>query len=676
VKEVAVDSAVEQIKERVPILELVGQRVKLLKSGRNFKGLCPFHGEKTPSFYVFPDRENWHCFGCGLGGDVFSFVMRSENVEFAEALRLLAARAGVELAPRGSQKAEEARESRLYEINAAAARYFQAMLFGGLGAPALEYLLGRGLTRETIESFGLGWAPDSWDALLHRLGEQGYPPEELAELGLVAPRESGGHYDRFRARIVFPIHDASGRVIGFGGRAMPGAGYPLAGGAGRGEAQPKYLNSTDTPVFSKGSALYAIDRARGEIKRAGAGVVVEGYMDALAAHQAGIANVVASLGTALTEQHFLTLKRLAPRVVLALDADAAGDAAALRTLEVLRGTYGRMAVPIADRRGLVRLRRDQELDVRVARLPQGMDPDDLIRRSPDEFRQLVAEAKPIVEVLIEAEVASAGPDVGARARAADNVLDFLKDLPNPVLADQYTRLLAERLAVDYEALRARLAAVRRAARRRDAAGARPEPPVEEDARLRDWLTLEEYVLRLLVLHPARAGAVLADLDPEDFYRVDARAIFEAVRDELTRGAVAGAELVERLEEPLAEHARWIVGWGADLGEPDDALVEGELLASALRLRLLNHHREIAMIAVFRRDLDREGDMSAWPQQSRRVAELLARIRELERQPGVRYAPPWMAIIRGEADLGPMRTLVRSAEPRPEEPPATAAAAAG
>ena len=661
----AVDSAVEQIKERVPILELVGQRVKLTKSGRNYKGLCPFHAEKTPSFYVFPEREGWHCFGCGLGGDVFSYVMRAENVEFAEALRLLAARAGVELSRRGTEKAEEQRDARLYEINGAAARYFQSMLFGELGEPSLAYLLGRGLTRETIEGFGLGWAPESWDALLRRLGEQGYPPDELAQLGLVVARESGGHYDRFRGRIMFPILDASGRVIGFGGRVGPGVS---------GDGQPKYLNSTDSPVFSKGSALYAIDRARAEIKRAGFGVVVEGYMDALAAHQAGIANVVASLGTALTEQHFLTLKRLGPRVVLALDADAAGDAAALRTLEVLRGTYGRMAVPVADRRGLVRLRRDQELDVRVARLPQGVDPDEVIRRSPDEFRQLVAEAKPIVEVLIDAEVGSAGPDVAARARAADNVLDFLKDLPNPVLADQYTRMLAERLSVDYEALRARLAAVRRAARRRDGPAAGAEPPPVEEARLRDWLTLEEYVLRLLMLHPERAVAVLSDLDAEDFYRVDARAIFEAIRTELAGGAVAGDRLVERLDEALAEHARWILGWGADLGESDDGQVEGELLASAVRLRLLNHHREIAMIGLFRRDLDREGELSAWPAQSRRVAELLARIRELERQPGVRYAPPWMATIRGEADLGPMRTLVRASTARAEEPPAAEAAA--
>jgi DNA primase len=657
------DNAVEQIKERVSILDLVGQRVKLTKSGRNFKGLCPFHAEKTPSFYVFPEREGWHCFGCGLGGDAFSFVMRSENVEFAEALRILAGRAGVTLTPRNAQRAENSREKRMYEINGAAARYFQSMLFGPSGQAALRYVEERGLSRETVQSFGLGWAPDSWDALTTHLTGQGYPVEELAELGLVVARESGGHYDRFRGRVIFPIQDAAGSVIGFGGRAL-------------GDAQPKYLNSTDTAVFSKGSSLYAIDRARAEIKRAAVAVVVEGYMDALAAHQAGIVNVAASLGTALTEEHFFTLKRLAPRVVLALDADAAGDAAALRALEVLRGTFGRMAVPVADRRGLVRLRRDQELDVRVARLPQGLDPDDVIRRSPDEFRRLVAEAKPIVEVLIDAEVAGAGDDVAARARAADNVLEFVRDLPNQVVADQYVRMLADRLVVDYDALRARLGALRRAARRRADAPPpeRPPPPRPvDDSNLREWLTLEEYLLRLMLLRPDRVQLVLPDLDAEDFYRSDARAVFEILRTEMAGGrSVAGAELAASLEEPLDDYARWIVEWGAELAEPEDGVLEAELIAVSMRLRLLNLHREMLMIGAYRRDLDREGDRTDWTTQRDRVGELLAERRALERVVGVRYAPPWAGLIAEEGRWGPMRTLPATRAPRD----AVTAAAAG
>jgi DNA primase len=659
------DNAVEQIKERVSILDLVGQRVKLTKSGRNFKGLCPFHAEKTPSFYVFPEREGWHCFGCGLGGDVFSFVMRSENVEFAEALRILAGRAGVTLTPRNAQRAEDSREKRMHEINAAAARYFASMLFGPAGQAALRYLDERGLSRETIQSFGLGWAPDSWDAMLTHLTGQGYPVEELAELGLVVARESGGYYDRFRGRVMFPIQDAAGNVIGFGGRAM-------------GDAQPKYLNSTDTPVFSKGASLYAIDRARAEIRRATVAVVVEGYMDALAAHQAGITNVVASLGTALTEHHFTSLKRLAPRVVLALDADAAGDAAALRTLEVLRGTFGRMAVPVADRRGLVRLRRDQELDVRVARLPQGLDPDDVIRRSPDEFRQLVAEAKPIVEVLIDAEVAGAGDDVAARARAADNVLEFVRELPNQVVADQYTRMLAERLSVDYDALRSRLGSLRRNARRRvDAPAPRQPPPPRpvDDSNLREWLTLEEYLLRLMLLRPDRAQLVLPDLDGEEFYRSDARAVFEALRSELAGGrSVTGAELAASLEEPLDEYATWIVEWGSELPELDDVLHDAEMQSASRRLELLNLHRQLLLIAAFRRDRDRVGDLEDWPEQRDRVAALLGQRRALERVPGVRYAPPWREVIAEEANLGPMRTLTKRKDAREplEEPPAAAA----
>jgi DNA primase len=476
-------------------------------------------------------------------------------------------------------------------------------------------------------------------------------------------RESGGHYDRFRGRVIFPIQDAAGSVIGFGGRAL-------------GDAQPKYLNSTDTPVFSKGSSLYAIDRARAEIKRAAVAVVVEGYMDALAAHQAGIANVAASLGTALTEEHFLTLKRLAPRVVLALDADAAGDAAALRALEVLRGTFGRMAVPVADRRGLVRLRRDQELDVRVARLPQGLDPDDVVRRSPDEFRRLVAEAKPIVEVLIDAEVAGAGDDVAARARAADNVLEFVRDLPNQVVADQYVRMLADRLVVDYDALRARLGALRRAARRRADAPPpeRPPPPRPvDDSNLREWLTLEEYLLRLMLLRPDRVQLVLPDLDAEDFYRSDARAVFEILRTEMAGGrSVAGAELAASLEEPLDDYARWIVEWGAELAEPEDGVLEAELIAVSMRLRLLNLHREMLMIGAYRRDLDREGDRTDWTTQRDRVGELLAERRALERVVGVRYAPPWAGLIAEEGRWGPMRTLPATRAPRD----AVTAAAAG
>lgn len=648
----AIASPVEQIKERVSLIDLIGQRVRLLKSGRNFKGLCPFHNEKTPSFYVFPDRDGYHCFGCSQHGDVFTWVMQTEHVDFGEALRQLAERAGVQLTSRQARGVEDERRSRLHEVNAAAVRYFQSMLFTPQGAPALRYLDQRGLTRATIEAFQLGWAPDAWDSLLTRLGQDGYTQDELATAGLAVERETDGHYDRFRGRITFPIHDPRGETIGFGGRGL-------------GDAQPKYLNSSDSPIFTKGSALYAFDVARAAIRKEGVAIVVEGYMDALAAHQAGIANVVAALGTALTEEHLNMLKRLAPRVVLALDADAAGDAAALRTLEVVRATYGKIALPVADRRGLVRLRYDQVLDVRVARLPVGKDPDDVIRESPELFAQLVTEARPILEVLIDAEVARAGADPIARGQAADAVLDVVKDLPNPVVADQFTRLLAERAAVDYEALRLRLHDLRRAARRR----AGPAPAVREAATpepeaLRDWLTFEEFVKTRIASNTEAARPVLHDLSPDDFYRADARAIFDAWQPLLAGSEPPGGDdLVAVLDGPLADHAAWIVAWGANLPAADT----DELVVLVTHLRMLNYRREIAMIELRQRDGERPAD--AVEREGARLLELITQVRHLERLPGGRLTRPWREVFRAEARLGPLRTVARERRPAAlDQPP--------
>jgi DNA primase len=661
----AAESAIEQIKERVSIVDLVGQRVKLGKSGRNLKGLCPFHGEKTPSFYVFPENESYHCFGCAKHGDVFTWVMETEHVDFAEALRTLAERAGVQLERRApAASAEDARRARMHEVNGAAALYFQSLLLGQAGAPALRYLDERGLTRQTVESFQLGWAPDSWDALLRHLAERGYRPEELAEVGLAVERDGGGHYDRFRGRVTFPIRDGRGSVIGFGGRAL-------------GDVQPKYLNSSDSPVFQKGASLYAIDAARAAIKREGVAVVVEGYMDALAAHQAGIENVVAALGTALTEDHLTMLKRLAPRIVLALDADAAGDAAALRALEVVRATYGKLAVPVADRKGIIRLRYDQVLDVRVARLPAGKDPDDVIRESPDHFRALVAAARPIVEVLIDAEVARAGADTLARGQAADHVLEVIKDLPNPVLADQFTRMLSERIGVDYDALKARLVELRRVARRREAVpGRAPAPPPAEVERLRDWLTLEEYLLRHLMVYPDLGRVALPELSPDDFYRADARALFEAVQGLLSQPeSVATEELVGAIGGPLADHAGWVCQWGADLPTPDDRLLAQEVELLLVQLRILNYRREIGLIELHQRNRDGEEEAEAVAGERARLLELAAEVRTLERRPGGRLSRPWRELLRAERALGPMRTLRRdrpSTAAGPERRPVEAA----
>ncbi|MBM4419013.1 MAG: DNA primase [Chloroflexi bacterium] len=630
------DSSLEQIKERISIVDLVGERVKLTRSGRNFKGLCPFHAEKTPSFYAFPDRDTWHCFGCGLGGDAFSFVMRVENIEFAEALRALAQRAGVELRAPTSRQAEADRFRRLYDATAATSRFFHSHLFGPEGVSALQYLEQRGVSQDSVRAFDIGWSPASWDALLVHLGKSGFTPQELFEAGLVVQRDTGGFYDRFRSRLVFTIRDAQGRPIGFGGRTL-------------GEEQPKYLNSADSPIFNKGATLFAIDRARAAIRRTSEAIVVEGYVDAIIAHQAGFENVVAALGTALTERHFQNLKRLAPRVVLALDADAAGDAAALRALETARTMAGGIATPIADRRGLVRLRRGQDLDLRVARMPAGTDPDEVILRSPDEFREAISRAVPVLDVLVESEIARAGSDVAQRARAVDAILEVLRDLGNPVLAEQYISALASRFEIDPGAIRQRFRGSRIAGQRPSAAvEVAPIRPTE-----RDWVTLEEYLLNLLFRHPA-SREILRDLDADDFYREDARAVFVWLRDRILAGS-ADLDPAADLYESLGDYALWLASWGADLLEQDDPRAADESLAVLRRLRMLNYRREVALIGAFCRDAEREAFVDVVPQRER-IRSLVAEIAVLERETANRYNPPWTLVIRDEARIGLLRTI--------------------
>ena len=319
------DSAIEEIKRRLDIVDVVGQTVDLKRAGKSFKGLCPFHAEKTPSFTVSPERGTFHCFGCGEGGDVFSFVQRRDNLDFREALQELANRAGVEL-ERGSASrpdpAERAERDRLHALLSAAADFYRAELAGPRGGNARAYVESRGLTAETIDAFGLGYAEPSGRALERHLLAAGFTHEEAVKAGALGQADDGRTYDGFRDPLVFPIRDAEGRAIGFGGRAL------------RADQQPKYLNSPQTELFDKGANLYALDRAAAAIREARRAIVVEGYMDALVAHQHGFRNVVATLGTAIGERHIQILRRLASEVVLALDADAAGVRAAIRGFEV------------------------------------------------------------------------------------------------------------------------------------------------------------------------------------------------------------------------------------------------------------------------------------------------------------------------------------------------------
>jgi len=363
-------SPVEEIKQRVDIVDVISESVSLQKSGRNYRALCPFHAEKAPSFYVFPDKGTWHCFGgCATGGDVFAFVMKKENLDFSGALRVLAERAGISLSRR-TGAAEETENDRLRQANEAAALFFQnALLSTQAGAAALNYLTLRGIDRHTAEAFQLGYAPDSWDALREHLKGRGFNEAELLKAGLLVEGERGA-YDRFRRRVTIPIRDERGRTVGFGSRMLPAdSGDEEAAGEAEG---PKYLNTPQTPIFDKGAILFGLDRAAEHIRRSDLAVIVEGYMDVIAAHQHGNANVVASMGTALTERQVALLRRLTENIVLAFDPDTAGQAASER---------GDL---VAQRMGA---------QIRVMKLPKGRDPDEIIRADPDAWRRYVIEAE-------------------------------------------------------------------------------------------------------------------------------------------------------------------------------------------------------------------------------------------------------------------------------------------
>ena len=412
---------VAEIKSKLPAVEVVGETVVLKRAGTVFKGLCPFHAEKTPSFIVTPDRETWHCFGCGKHGDIFTFLRERDGLEFREALQRLAEKAGVELSERSSR--EDRRKRRLRDaLEAAIAWYREVLLQAHQAEKARAYLEERGFTQATLERFGIGYAPNTWEAMTKRLRSKGFTDQELTDAGLASPSTRGGVYDRFRGRIIIPIRDASGRAIGLGGRIMPGA------------EGPKYLNSPATALFDKSRTLFAIDLAKGAIRREKLAVIVEGYTDVMAAHQAGFENVVASLGTALTAGQVELANRYADGVALAYDVDVAGEAATQRGLvEELQGVVSK---------------------VRVIRIPAGKDPDEYIRTDPDGWRAAVASAEELLPYFMERAASEVDlRQAQGRSGYTRRMLDLLRRIPDRVEQDSYIPQLSRLAGIDERIIR-------------------------------------------------------------------------------------------------------------------------------------------------------------------------------------------------------------------------------
>jgi DNA primase len=607
-----------EVKNKLSVVDVVGETVSLKKAGSTYKGLCPFHGEKTPSFVVTPGRDSWHCFGCGLGGDIFSFVMQRDSVAFPEALRTLAQRAGVEIDERS--KREDAHKARLRGVLDSAIAFYHAVLTNSAaGATARDYLHGRGFTDATIEAYQLGWAPGGWDQMTRALAtKREVRPEELVEVGLASPRQTsrGGVYDKFRSRVIFPIRDQSGNAVGMGGRLLEGDG-------------PKYLNSPATPLFDKSRTLYLIDKAKGAIRKSGQAVIVEGYTDALMAHQAGFDNVVASLGTALTPGQVALLTRYASRIVLAYDVDPAGEKAGTLGVTALAGLIGQLQ---GDSSG-VKLE-----DVRVARLPEGQDPDDVVRESPATWEAAIAKAKPLVEYLIDHHAGRFDLKTSSgRIGFVEAVMPAIREINDPLRRDEALGEIRRVSGVEERVLRQVLDRPARnpigASRQGGPGSHNGESRMSADAILSspDALPIgdilgavtpvEAELLRLLLLVPEEQLRVVNELGPDQLTSTVARELFRAIvlqrapNDQGVHPRFDRDALLLGLDPETRELAEALYAVGGPVPEArelDALLIDIEID----RVRQQSDYNESALL-----EAERDGDAEA-------IARLMAQGRQI------------------------------------------------
>jgi DNA primase len=497
-------TAVEEIKSRIDIVELVSQSVKLRKTGKNYSGFCPFHpNSRTPAFSVFPDTGTWRCFGaCNEGGDIFKFVMKKEGWDFPTTLKYLAEKAGVRLeAPTPEKIAQEEEHGRLRTLLEDAVTFYRhALSQTPAGKPALDYLFKRGLTASTVETFGLGYAPTGWETAMDHFTSKDYTNEEMLQAGLIVEKDSGGYRDKFHNRILFPIRDGMGKMCGFGGRILDPNDIP------------KFMNSPQTVLFDKGRLLYGLDQARKAIRQQEQAVIVEGYLDVIALHQCGFANTISPMGTALTEDQLRLLKRFTRKIVLALDPDAAGEKATLRGLELARNAMDHGEELVFDARGLLRHEARLQADVRVTTLPPGKDPDEVALANPKDWEAIIQNAKPIVVHVMETLAASHNlNDAKEKREVAQQVMPLIADVPDPVERDAYRQQLARLLKVDERTLTGSPIATQLRRRR---------PVQQEPAQPRQVIAEELTGPRLLIVAMEKHILQVLFPHPETVYELD------------------------------------------------------------------------------------------------------------------------------------------------------------
>jgi DNA primase len=607
-------SQIDEIKARIDIVDLIGETVKLRRTGKNYSGLCPFHNEKTPSFIVSPDRQTWHCFGqCNEGGDVIRFVMKKEGWDFTEALRAMAERAGVKLEAYKAEKPEEKEaHERLRGLLEEALTFYRYHLSTPAGKFALDYIHDkRHLTDATIETFGLGYAPNSWDATLMHFQSKGFSGHDLMDVGLASQRESGGFIDRFRNRLMIPIRDENGRMTGFGARILDPTDFP------------KFMNSPETRLFSKSRLLYGLDRARKPIRAANQAVIVEGYLDVIAVHQAGFENVVSPMGTALTDEQLRLLKRFSPRIVLALDPDAAGQKAVLSGLEAARQSLDHADELRFDARGLLRHEARLQADLRVASMPDGLDPDEIVQRDPQQWKSLIEAAQPIVVHVME--TLSSGRDLEdakVKSEIAGQVMPLIEDLPNPVERDSYRQRLARFLKVDERSLtgvRTRNPAPHRT-RPKSASQAQndEQAPSLAAAGVSPAHRIETHVLSLVILRPdllyrldrALQEVGLGRMSPDDFGYTDHQVLFRLVRQSLEQDADDTDQyLRQNIPASLETLADELAAQAGKLDPVDDRLLE-DLFRAVVKLRHVALNESINQLRFLQEEAQQSGDLRA------------------------------------------------------------------
>jgi DNA primase len=621
-------STIDEIKARLDVIEIVSETVQLRKSGKNYTGFCPFHANtRTPAFVVFPDSGTWRCFGqCNEGGDIFRFVMKKEGWDFSETLRYLAERAGVQLrAPTPQEQAAAEEHEHLRQLLEEALTFYRHHLHNTpAGQAALAYLHKRGLKDETIDAFGLGYAPNAWDAATTHFKSKGAAEKDLLEAGLVSQREAGGVYDRFRHRLTIPIRDERGRMAGFGARIL------------NPEDLPKFLNSPQTPIFDKGRLLYGLDRARKGIRAADQVVIVEGYLDVIALHQAGFANAVSPMGTALTEHQLFLLKRFTRRIVLALDPDTAGDKATLRGLQLARQTSDRASDPVFDARGLLRHEARLQADIRVTTLPPGQDPDDVVNRDPHAWELILENAKPIVQHVMETLVAARNvDDPKVKTEIAGQVLPLIEDVPGPLERETYRQRLARLLHVDERALLGEGQVRPGRPRRRPTAAAPAEQPSARPVFTADPShKLEAHSLGVLLRRPDLIYRIdrelqthnLTRLGPADFQSADHQTIYTLLHESLLQNVAEPLNFVlNSLALPIMDLADSLLA-GTEKLDPNEDRVLEDLLRTLLDLRLRSLRQQIDHLRYLIEEAQQAGDLRA-AEYSQVMANLVqARIR--------------------------------------------------